>query len=78
MTPRTRSHLKATGFVDEQGNTVDVDQYRRKLHVIEQELVHADRYEHDRVQEKERRAVERQIRAKRQEAEERRRRMVKE
>eukprot|EP00746_Dinoflagellata_sp_MGD_P163541 gnl/MRDRNA2_/MRDRNA2_91645_c0_seq1.p1 gnl/MRDRNA2_/MRDRNA2_91645_c0~~gnl/MRDRNA2_/MRDRNA2_91645_c0_seq1.p1 ORF type:complete len:178 (-),score=25.84 gnl/MRDRNA2_/MRDRNA2_91645_c0_seq1:144-677(-) len=76
MTPRTRAHLKATGFVDEQGNTVDVDQYRRKLHVIEQELVHADRYERDRVQDKERRAMERQIRAKRQEADERRRRMV--
>lgn len=70
--PHIKGHLKKLGFVDDQERVIDLDLYRRKLHVIEQELHHADRIEKERLQDKERKMRDRAILAKRMEAEERR------
>eukprot|EP00927_Polykrikos_kofoidii_P055599 TRINITY_DN49818_c0_g1_i1.p1 TRINITY_DN49818_c0_g1~~TRINITY_DN49818_c0_g1_i1.p1 ORF type:complete len:177 (-),score=22.92 TRINITY_DN49818_c0_g1_i1:185-715(-) len=71
LNPRVRKGLQSAGFIDEQGNVIDVDAHRRKLYVIEQELAQADCVERDRAMEKDRRIRERQILDKRQEVFER-------
>jgi hypothetical protein len=45
--PGTRRHLTELGFLDDTGNIIDLDQYRRKLHVIHKELEHAEKMAHD-------------------------------
>lgn len=70
--PHVKRHLKKLGFVDDQERVIDLDLYRRKLHVIEQELKHADRIEKDRLKDKERKMRDRAILGKRMESEERR------
>jgi hypothetical protein len=45
--PGTRRHLTELGFLDDAGNIIDVDQYRRKLFVIHKELEHAEKMAHD-------------------------------
>lgn len=70
--PHVKRHLRKLGFVDDQDRVIDLDLYRRKLHVIEQELTHADRIERDRLKDKERKMRDRAILGKRMEAEEKR------
>mmetsp|Transcript_127133 Transcript_127133/g.354006 ORF Transcript_127133/g.354006 Transcript_127133/m.354006 type:complete len:171 (+) Transcript_127133:103-615(+) len=67
VNPRVRQNLQAAGFLDEEGNPVDVDSHRRKLYVVEQELAQADAIERSRARDKERLMRERQVLAKRQE-----------
>jgi len=45
--PATRNHLTQLGFLDDKGNIIDLDQYRRKLHVIHKELQHAEKMARD-------------------------------
>merc|ERR1719395_339927 len=46
-TPGTRRHLTDLGFLDDSGNIIDLDQYRRKLAVIHNELHHAEKMARD-------------------------------
>eukprot|EP00812_Abedinium_dasypus_P011612 NODE_5166_length_607_cov_216.682971.p2 GENE.NODE_5166_length_607_cov_216.682971~~NODE_5166_length_607_cov_216.682971.p2 ORF type:complete len:164 (+),score=35.53 NODE_5166_length_607_cov_216.682971:2-493(+) len=61
LNPRVRTHLQAFAFLDEHGRAIDIDQHRRKLCVIEQEMSLADRVERDRKFDKERRSRDRHI-----------------
>jgi len=70
--PHVKRHLRKLGFVDDNDRVIDLDLYRRKLHVIEQELQHADRIERDRLKDKERKMRDRAILGKRMESEEKR------
>merc|ERR1719215_1296923 len=76
LNPHHKGQLQTAGFLDEAGAPVDVDQHRRKLYVIEQELAQADAVERNRAMEKERRLRDRQVLAKRQEVHEKHLRQV--
>jgi len=45
--PGTRRHLTELGFLSDNGDIIDLDQYRRKLAVIHKELQHAEKMAHD-------------------------------
>merc|ERR1712050_193942 len=74
--PHHQKQLQSAGFLDEHGSPVDVDQHRRKLYVIEQELAQADAVERNRAFEKEQRLRDRQVLAKRQEVKEKNLRQI--
>merc|ERR1712039_335145 len=74
--PRHQTFLKASGFLDEKGAALDVDQHRRKLYVIETDLVQADKMERARAVIKDQRMRDREILAKREEVNQRRLRQI--
>lgn len=59
--------LKRAGFLDDNNSLVDADSHRRKLFVMEQELLQADRADRHRAMDRERAVKDRQIILKRQE-----------
>merc|ERR1712060_786526 len=68
--------MGSSGFLDEKGAAVDVDTHRRKLYVVETELMQADKIERARAVDKEQRMRDREVLAKREEVNQRRTRQI--